>query len=85
MPAARKARPPAQDLIQAELQLIRASVAGVHGSLVATTDGLLVAHDVPGLEPDEIAALVATAHAVASRITQATGRGQFRETVARTS
>ncbi len=43
MPAARKARPPVQDLIQAELQLIRASVAGVHGSLAATTDGLLVA------------------------------------------
>lgn len=45
----------------------------------------LVAHDVPDLEPDEIAALVATTHAVASRITQATGRGQFRETVARGS
>ncbi len=54
MPAARKAKPAVQHPIQAKLRLIRASVAGVHGSLVATTDGPLVAHDGPGLEPDPV-------------------------------
>lgn len=77
--------PPAADRIRAELERIRASVVGVHGSLAATSDGLLVAHDVPDREPVQIAALVATTLAVASRATLATGRGQFREAVARGS
>ena len=37
----------------------------------------------PDLEPTQIAALAATTLAVASRASLATGRGQFRETVAR--
>ena len=83
MTAGRATAPSAQDQVQAELQRIRANVTGVHGSLAATVDGLLVAHDVPDLEPTQIAALVATTLAVASRASLATGRGQFRETVAR--
>jgi len=85
MPTARKTAATAADRIRAELQLIRASVTGVYGSLAATSDGLPVAHDLPGLEPTEISALVATTHALASRTTLATGRGQFREAVARGS
>ena len=73
------------DRVRAELQTIRDKVAGVHGSLAATSDGLLVAHDLPDLEPAEIAALAATTQALASRTTAATGCGQFRETVARGS
>ena len=83
MTAGRATAPSAQDQVQAELQRIRANVTGVHGSLAATVDGLLVAHDVPDLEPTQIAALVATTLAVASRASLATGCGQFRETVAR--
>jgi predicted regulator of Ras-like GTPase activity (Roadblock/LC7/MglB family) len=71
--------------VRAELQTIRDNVAGVHGSLAATSDGLLVAHDLPDLEPAEVAALAATTQALASRTTAATGCGQFRETVARGS
>jgi predicted regulator of Ras-like GTPase activity (Roadblock/LC7/MglB family) len=71
--------------VQAELELIRSNVSGVYGSLVATSDGFLVAHDVPDLEPTEIAALVATTRALASRTTSATGRGEFREALARGS
>lgn len=85
MPTARKAATTAADRIRAELQLIRANVTGVCGSLAATSDGLPVAHDIPDLEPSEISALVATTHALASRTTLATGRGQFREAVARGS
>ena len=71
--------------VRAELRTIRENVAGVHGSLAATCDGLLVAHDLPDLEPAEVAALAATTQALASRTTAATGCGQFRETVARGS
>src|SRR5580698_10957143 len=85
MPAARTTAPPLEDRIRAELQLIQSSVTGVHGSLVATSDGFLVAHDMPDLEPTEIAALVATTRALASRTTSATGRGEFREAMARGS
>jgi uncharacterized protein len=85
MPAARTTAPPLEDRLRAELEHIRSSVAGVHGSLVATSDGFLVAHDVPDLEPTEIAALVATTRALASRTTSATGRGEFREALARGS
>jgi predicted regulator of Ras-like GTPase activity (Roadblock/LC7/MglB family) len=85
MPAARKEGPPVQDRIRAELQLIKRTVAGVSGSLVATTDGLVVAYDVPDLEPTQIAALAAATLSLASRATLATGRGSFREAVARGS
>jgi predicted regulator of Ras-like GTPase activity (Roadblock/LC7/MglB family) len=47
-------------------------VAGVRGSLVATSDGLVVAHDIPDVEPTQIAALAAATLAVARRATLAT-------------
>jgi uncharacterized protein len=76
---------PLAERLRAELELIRTNVAGVHGSVVATSDGFLVAHDVPDLEPTEIAALAATTRALATRTTLAAGRGEFRETMARGS
>ena len=85
MPTARKARLPVEDRIREELQLIKRTVAGVSGSLVATSDGLVVAYDVPGLEPTQIAALAAATLSLASRATLATGLGSFREAVARGS
>jgi uncharacterized protein len=85
MPAARKARPTVQDQVRGELELIKSTVAGVAGSLVATSDGLVVAYDVPGLEPTQIAALAAATLSLASRATLATGLGNFREAVARGS
>jgi uncharacterized protein len=85
MPTARKTAATAADRIRGELQLIRANVTGVYGSLAATSDGLPLAHDLSDLEATEISALVATTHALASRTTLATGRGQFREAVARGS
>jgi predicted regulator of Ras-like GTPase activity (Roadblock/LC7/MglB family) len=51
--------------------------------MVATTDGLLVTHDIPDLEPDHIAALIATTLGLARQATQTTGRGEFREAVVR--
>jgi uncharacterized protein len=85
MPALRKSRRSVEEQVCQELQQIRANVAGVRGSLVATSDGLVVAHDAPGIEPTQVAALAAAILAVARRATLATECGTFRETVARGS
>jgi uncharacterized protein len=74
---------PVEERVSSELRRIRAFVSGVDGSLTATSDGLLVAHDLPDREPTQIAALVATTLALGSRMTLSTGRGEFRETVTR--
>ena len=85
MPTLRKSRRSVEDQVKAELKQIRANVAGVRGSLVATSDGLVVAHDIPDIEPTQIAALAAATLAVARRATLATECGTFREAVARGS
>lgn len=85
MPAMRKGRRSVEEQVRAELEQIRANVAGVRGSLVATSDGLVVAHDIPDVEPAQIAALAAATLAVARRATLATDCGTFREAVARGS
>lgn len=74
---------PVSDLITEELRSIRNNVPGVRGSITATSDGLLVAQDLPGLEPTQIAALVATMHAVASRASLSTQGGPVKEVLTR--
>jgi uncharacterized protein len=73
------------DQIGEELRQIRQHVPGVRGSVAATSDGILIAHDVRDLEPTQIAALVATMHAVAVRATLSTGSGQLRDVITRAS
>jgi uncharacterized protein len=72
-----------EELVLKELRSLRDSVVGVHGSLVATSDGLLIAHDVHDIEPTRVAAIVATTLGLSSQAMMATGRGGFREAVAR--
>ena len=69
--------------IAEELRMIRQNVPGIRGSITATRDGLLVAHDVHELEPTGIAALVAALHAVAARASLSTEGGQLREVISR--
>jgi uncharacterized protein len=76
-------QPPATDPITEELRLIRQNVPGVRGSITATSDGLLVAHDMHGLEPTQVAALVAATHAVAVRASLSTECGQLKEVITR--
>src|ERR1700722_19910236 len=85
MPALRKSRSSVEDDVRAELELIRANVAGVRGSLAATIDGLVVAYDLPDVEPTQLAALAAATFSLASRATLLTGCGNFREAVSRGS
>ncbi|MEN3584341.1 MULTISPECIES: roadblock/LC7 domain-containing protein [unclassified Streptomyces] len=66
-----------------ELRRLRNRVPQVTGSLAASVDGLVLAHDVPGAEPEGLAALTAAALGVAQRTADATGRGDFRELLLR--
>lgn len=77
--------PAVTDPVTDELRLIRNNVPGVRGSITATIDGLLVAFDVHGLEPTQIAALVAASHAVAVRASLSTECGQLQEVITRGS
>ncbi|GGT25912.1 roadblock/LC7 domain-containing protein [Streptomyces chromofuscus] len=66
-----------------ELHRLRARVPQLTGALAASVDGLVIAHDTPGVEPDGLAALTAAALGVAVRVTDATGRGDLRELLVR--
>lgn len=68
-----------------ELRRLRTRVPRLTGSLAATVDGLVLAHDVPGTEPEGLAALTAAALGVAHRMTDAAARGDFRELLVRGS
>jgi uncharacterized protein len=74
-----------EELVLKELRSLRDNVRGVLGSMVATSDGLLVAHDVHDMEPTRVAAIVSTTLGLARQAMRATGRGAFREAVARGS
>jgi predicted regulator of Ras-like GTPase activity (Roadblock/LC7/MglB family) len=66
-----------------ELRRLRARLPQLAGAVAAGRDGLVLAHDAPGVEPDGLSALTATTLAVAVRMTDATGRGDFRELLIR--
>ncbi|MFJ8146506.1 roadblock/LC7 domain-containing protein [Streptomyces sp. NPDC096048] len=66
-----------------ELHRLRNRVPQLTGSLAATVDGLVLAHDAPGTEPEGLAALTAAALGVAQRMADATSRGGFRELLLR--
>lgn len=69
--------------VLAELRRLRTRVPHLTGTLAASTDGLVLAQDAPGVEPDGLAALTAAALGVAHRMADATLRGEFRELVVR--
>jgi uncharacterized protein len=69
--------------VLAELRGLRARVPHLMGGLVASTDGMVIAHDAGELEPQSVAALAAASLAVGSQMTEATGQGGFRELLAR--
>lgn len=73
----------AEPEILAELHRLRARLPQLTGAVAAGRDGLVLAHDAPGVEPDGLSALTATTLAVAIRMTDATGRGEFRELLIR--
>jgi uncharacterized protein len=64
-----------------ELDRLRGRVHELSGSVLATTDGLVVAHDAHDIEPDSIAALAAAHLALARRFAHAVNHGELRESV----
>lgn len=68
-----------------ELIGLRTSVSGIDGCLVATSDGLLVAHTLPEPEPSQLAALVSTLAGLARHAVQLTGRGDLFDAAVRGS
>lgn len=66
-----------------ELRRLRSRVPQLTGALAASVDGLVLAHDTPGVEPEGVAALTAAALGVAVRMTDATAQGDFRELLVR--
>ena len=66
-----------------ELRRLRARVPQLTGALAAGVDGLVLAQDTPGIEPERVAALTVTALGVAMRMADATGQGDFRELLVR--
>lgn len=66
-----------------ELHRLRACVPQLTGALAASVDGLVIAQDTPGVEPEGLAALTAAALGVAVRLTDATGQGGLRELLVR--
>ncbi|WP_084528833.1 roadblock/LC7 domain-containing protein [Nocardia crassostreae] len=72
--------------VLAELQALRTRVPQLTGTLVASNDGLLVAHDLPsGIEPSTMAAMAAAHLALSHRLVSAAFDGGFHEVVVRGS
>ncbi|MDN3023060.1 roadblock/LC7 domain-containing protein [Streptomyces sp. S.PB5] len=66
-----------------ELRRLRSRVPHLTGALAASVDGLVIAQDTPGVEPEGMAALTAAALGVAVRLADSTGQGDFRELLVR--
>jgi uncharacterized protein len=64
-----------------ELGHLRDRLPELSGSVLATTDGMVVAHDAHGIEPDSLAALAAAHLALARRFAHAVDHGDLRESV----
>lgn len=74
--------------VLARLQGLRARRPEIEGSIVATTDGMVVAHDLSatetyGIEPEGVAALAAVNLGLSQRIADTASHGDLQETVIR--
>ncbi|MET7732755.1 roadblock/LC7 domain-containing protein [Streptomyces sp. NPDC005402] len=73
----------AQDAILEELRRLRARVPQLTGALAADADGLVLAQDTPGVDPQAVAALTGTTRALAAQLSDTTGQGDLRELLVR--
>ena len=62
---------------------MRRSIPELHGVMIASVDGLSIAHDFPEAEAERIAAMAATALGLGKRITERTNLGGLHEAVVR--
>jgi uncharacterized protein len=67
-----------------EIKQLRVGLPHAIGVLVASTDGLLIAHDLPaGAQPETFAAMSAAQLGLAQQVALAAGGGDFQETITR--
>jgi uncharacterized protein len=64
-----------------ELGHLRSRLPELSGSVLASLDGMVLAHDAHDIEPDSIAALAAAHLALAGRFANAVNQGELRESV----
>jgi predicted regulator of Ras-like GTPase activity (Roadblock/LC7/MglB family) len=69
--------------VLAEIQGLRVRLPHVTGVLVASTDGLLVASDLPGTEPEGLAAMCAAQLGLAQQVAAQAHCGGFQENITR--
>ncbi|QSR85932.1 roadblock/LC7 domain-containing protein [Candidatus Methylacidiphilum infernorum] len=58
---------------------LRSAVPEINAALIATTDGLPVAHSLSSGDPNRLSAMAATALGLGKRICETYGGGEFRE------
>ncbi|MFD0360237.1 roadblock/LC7 domain-containing protein [Nocardia sp. GCM10030253] len=76
--------PEQNTVVLAELKLLRDRVPWLTGTLVASNDGLLVAHDLPPhIEPSGMAAMAAAQLSLSHRLATTAHGGGFHEVVVR--
>jgi len=68
------------EALQQHLSQLRSAVPELKGALVASSDGLAIAHSLSSGDPARMAAMVATALGLGKRISDTFGAGQFNET-----
>ncbi|MEU8651976.1 roadblock/LC7 domain-containing protein [Streptomyces sp. NPDC048737] len=66
-----------------ELHRLRTRMPQLTGALAASVDGFVLAQDMPGVQPESLAALTAAALGVSHRLVDLTARGEFRELLVR--
>ncbi len=76
--------------ILAELRAMRGDIYQIEGSIVATTDGIVIAHDLGatetyGVAPEGVAALSAVNLGLSQRIVDTASHGNLQETAVRGS
>lgn len=69
--------------LQRVISTMRRSIPELHGVMLASTDGLAIAHDFPEAEAERVAAMAATALGLGGRITERTNLGTLAEAVIR--
>jgi uncharacterized protein len=78
----------ARAAVLGELRRLRSQLPVVDGSIVASTDGLIIAHDMSatqayGVEPEGVAALSAVNLGLSQRVVDTANHGTLRETIIR--
>ncbi|MEU6074656.1 roadblock/LC7 domain-containing protein [Micromonospora sp. NPDC047074] len=75
----------ADTMMGTELLGLRRRRPEVTGTVLAGTDGLLISSDLPATDATHLAALAAASFGLGHRVADTAGRGEFRESVVRTS